>query len=122
MEFGSVQTTGRRDRRYGDFHRRSKWFRGDHWARGNGRLGSGPDLENSPLSLGGKNPPKTEQGSVKNANCPMPLSMARGVMNWEDRAEYWHIHDADCGTVAEALAGIEQQVLALLDRFALEEE
>lgn len=35
---------------------------------------------------------------------------------WEDRVEYWHIHDVDCCTVAETLAGIEREVLALAGR------
>jgi phosphoglycolate phosphatase len=37
---------------------------------------------------------------------------------WEDRVEYWHIHDLDAGTVADALAGIERQVTALTTRLA----
>ncbi len=37
---------------------------------------------------------------------------------WEHRAEFWHIHDTDCGTVAEALAGIEREVRALVARLA----
>lgn len=39
---------------------------------------------------------------------------------WADRVEYWHIHDADCGTVVEALAGIEREVRNLVGRLAAE--
>ncbi len=38
---------------------------------------------------------------------------------WAQRVEYWHIHDADCGTVAEALAGIEREVHHLADRLKI---
>jgi low molecular weight protein-tyrosine phosphatase len=33
---------------------------------------------------------------------------------WQDRVEYWHVHDLDCGTVADALRDIEGRVVALL--------
>jgi protein-tyrosine phosphatase len=39
---------------------------------------------------------------------------------WEDRVRYWHIHDTDAGTVAEALAGIEREVKALVARLRAE--
>jgi protein-tyrosine phosphatase len=35
---------------------------------------------------------------------------------WEDHVRFWHIHDTDAGTVAEALAGIEREVKALVTR------
>ena len=35
---------------------------------------------------------------------------------WEGRVRFWHIHDTDAGTVAEALAGIEREVKALVAR------
>jgi protein-tyrosine phosphatase len=35
---------------------------------------------------------------------------------WADRVEYWHIHDVDCWTAVETLAGIEREVLALAGR------
>jgi protein-tyrosine phosphatase len=35
---------------------------------------------------------------------------------WADRVEYWHIHDVDCGTVEETLAGIAREVEALVER------
>jgi protein-tyrosine phosphatase len=35
---------------------------------------------------------------------------------WTERVEYWHIHDVESGSVAEALDGIERQVHALLAR------
>ncbi len=35
---------------------------------------------------------------------------------WEDRVDYWHIHDTDQATVAEALAEIEQNVRNLVQR------
>jgi protein-tyrosine phosphatase len=37
---------------------------------------------------------------------------------WVQRVEYWHIHDADCGIVEEALAGIKREVHALAARLA----
>jgi protein-tyrosine-phosphatase len=33
---------------------------------------------------------------------------------WAERVRFWHIHDIDCGTVEEALAGIEREVRALV--------
>ncbi len=35
---------------------------------------------------------------------------------WEARVEYWHVHDVDCATPAEALPQIEQQVRELAER------
>jgi protein-tyrosine phosphatase len=35
---------------------------------------------------------------------------------WEDRVEYWHIHDVDCAHPRLALAELEAQVLALASR------
>jgi protein-tyrosine phosphatase len=40
--------------------------------------------------------------------------------DWAERVEYWHIHDTDCGEVDEALAGIEKEVLALVERLRRE--
>jgi low molecular weight protein-tyrosine phosphatase len=31
-----------------------------------------------------------------------------------DRVEYWHVHDLDCATPADALTHLEREVLALL--------
>jgi protein-tyrosine phosphatase len=39
---------------------------------------------------------------------------------WEGRVRFWHIHDTDEGTVAEALAGIEREVRALVARLRAE--
>jgi protein-tyrosine phosphatase len=33
--------------------------------------------------------------------------------SWAERVRFWHIHDVDCGSVAEALAGIEREVEGL---------
>jgi low molecular weight protein-tyrosine phosphatase len=33
---------------------------------------------------------------------------------WQDCVEYWHVHDLDCGTVADALRDIETGIAALL--------
>jgi protein-tyrosine phosphatase len=44
-----------------------------------------------------------------------PLLAAR-FPAWTERVEYWHIHDLDCGTIQEALAGIERDVAALAVR------
>jgi protein-tyrosine phosphatase len=32
---------------------------------------------------------------------------------WAERVRFWHIHDIDSGTVEEALAGLEREVMAL---------
>jgi protein-tyrosine phosphatase len=42
--------------------------------------------------------------------------LAERFPGWADRVEYWHIHDVDCCTAAETLAGIEREVLALAKR------
>ncbi len=36
---------------------------------------------------------------------------------WEERVEYWQVHDLDAGTPEEILPGLERQVLALLNQF-----
>jgi protein-tyrosine phosphatase len=33
---------------------------------------------------------------------------------WASRVEYWHVHDIDCATPAEALPQLERDVLGLL--------
>jgi len=38
--------------------------------------------------------------------------------HWEDRVEYWHIHDIDQAEPTDALAELEQLVRELLDRLA----
>lgn len=37
---------------------------------------------------------------------------------WEDRVEYWHVHDIDCAAVPDTLAAIECQVEALVRRLS----
>ncbi len=37
---------------------------------------------------------------------------------WVERVEYWHVHDLDYLTAAEALPVLERQVRALVDRLA----
>jgi protein-tyrosine phosphatase len=37
---------------------------------------------------------------------------------WQDRVEYWHVHDLDCGTVIDALRDIEGGVVALLEELS----
>jgi protein-tyrosine phosphatase len=34
-----------------------------------------------------------------------------------ERVEFWHVHDLDCGPPDEALAQIEEEVVALIERF-----
>jgi protein-tyrosine phosphatase len=36
--------------------------------------------------------------------------------SWEDRIEYWHIHDLDCALAEEALPALEEHVRELIDR------
>lgn len=35
---------------------------------------------------------------------------------WEDRVEYWHIHDNDVWTVEQTLSGIERQIDDLISK------
>lgn len=35
---------------------------------------------------------------------------------WQDRVEYWHVHDLDCATPPETLAHLEEEVGRLLTR------
>ena len=37
---------------------------------------------------------------------------------WEDKVEYWHVHDLDVTQAAEALAEIEAKVIALVQQLA----
>lgn len=37
---------------------------------------------------------------------------------WRNRIEYWRVHDLDCATPAEAIADLEREVLALLERLS----
>jgi len=39
--------------------------------------------------------------------------------DWENRVEYWHVHDLDAGQPEQAVPEIERRVFALLDRIAL---
>lgn len=59
------------------------------------------DLESSPLIVALK-----EQEH-------RPL-LAERWPDWEKQVTYWHIHDVDCGTIEEALAGIERLVRELV--------
>lgn len=47
--------------------------------------------------------------------------MRRKFPEWEDRVEYWHVHDLDAGTPAEALALIERRVIELVESLARDE-
>ena len=46
--------------------------------------------------------------------------LAQRFSGWQDRVEYWHVHDLDCGTVADALRDIEGGVVALLRSLAMQ--
>ena len=37
---------------------------------------------------------------------------------WRDRVEYWHVHDIDCATPADAIPHLENEVVRLLDKLA----
>jgi len=39
--------------------------------------------------------------------------------DWENRVEYWHVHDLDAGSPEETIRAIEQLVQGVLDRIAL---
>jgi len=40
---------------------------------------------------------------------------------WAHRAQFWHVHDIDCGSVEEALAAIDRAVEELVERLAREQ-
>lgn len=42
--------------------------------------------------------------------------LSRRYAGWEERVEYWHVHDLDQSTADVALAQIEQQVRSLVKR------
>jgi protein-tyrosine phosphatase len=42
--------------------------------------------------------------------------LAEQFPGWEERVEYWHVHDLDCATPEEALPWIEREIQALLTR------
>lgn len=44
--------------------------------------------------------------------------LAAGYPGWEDRVIYWHIHDLDQATAAEALGEIDTLVRGLVDELA----
>lgn len=44
--------------------------------------------------------------------------LASGYPGWEERVVYWHIHDLDRATAAEALDGIDELVRGLVDELA----
>jgi protein-tyrosine phosphatase len=46
--------------------------------------------------------------------------LAARFPGWEDRVTYWHVHDLDGATPAEALTEIEQLVRDLVDELAKE--
>jgi protein-tyrosine phosphatase len=46
------------------------------------------------------------------------LLMTQRFPNWAERVEYWHVHDLDCATPAEAIPQLESHVIQLLDRLA----
>lgn len=41
--------------------------------------------------------------------------MRKKFPDWEDRIEYWHVHDLDQATPAEALSLIERRVIELVE-------
>jgi protein-tyrosine phosphatase len=44
--------------------------------------------------------------------------LAAHFTGWEDRVEYWHVHDLDGSGPEEALGQIEKLVGELVERFA----
>jgi protein-tyrosine phosphatase len=44
--------------------------------------------------------------------------LAKHFAGWEDRAEYWHVHDVDQAHPDVALVEIENEVIALINRLA----
>jgi protein-tyrosine phosphatase len=37
---------------------------------------------------------------------------------WQDRVEFWEVHDLDCATADDAIPHLEREVLGLLDRLS----
>ena len=44
--------------------------------------------------------------------------LADRYAGWEDRVEYWHVHDIDFATVEETIAGIEREVIEMLEEMS----
>jgi protein-tyrosine phosphatase len=44
--------------------------------------------------------------------------LAQNFSGWEDRVQYWHIHDVDQAHPDVALVEIENEVRSLIDRLA----
>ena len=62
---------------------------------------------------------------LKNADLVIALKeaehrpmLAKHFPGWEDRVEYWHVHDLDAATADVALEEIAQLVTALVGRMA----
>ena len=45
--------------------------------------------------------------------------LATHFAGWEDRVEYWHVHDLDAATPNEAMSEIERHVTALVEMIAI---
>lgn len=44
--------------------------------------------------------------------------LADRYSGWEDRVEYWHVHDIDFATVEETIDGIEREVIEMLEEMS----
>jgi low molecular weight protein-tyrosine phosphatase len=46
-----------------------------------------------------------------------PLMEAK-FPEWQDRVEYWHVHDLDCATPEDSMPHLESELMRLLERLA----
>ena len=44
--------------------------------------------------------------------------LAAHFSGWEDRVEYWHVHDLDAATPDQAMSELERHVITLVERIA----
>ena len=72
-----------------------------------------------------RNPMHCSEEDLKNADLVIALKeaehrpmLAKHFPGWEDRVEYWHVHDLDAATADVALEEIAQLVTALVGRMA----
>lgn len=79
-----------------------------------------------PLTRTGPRPMPLQRVDLERAAVIIALKEAehRALMHaqfpdWEDRVEYWHVHDLDVGGPEDAIPAIERAVRQVLDKVAL---
>ncbi len=83
------------------------------------------DARGIALAHTGERPTPLTVADLERTEKPIALKEAehRAMMreqfrDWENRIEYWHVHDLDGATPEEALPEIEEKVLRLVDELA----